>query len=107
MSKINHIKDRLRTDPDGIFAWLDGGYLPTGAHETTEITGLQRSVMLEGCDDLYFIVILPGDEDGIYDAWMRRAGCTDMVHVVSRRARYPEGVMLAAMENMPDYLGLV
>lgn len=107
MSKISSIKHRLHTDPDGMFFWADGGYLPTGVHETTEVTGLQRSVMLEGHDDVYIIVILPGDEDNTYDAWLRRAGCTDMVHIVNRRAHDPEDLMLAAMENMPEYIGLV
>ena len=107
MSKIDNIKQRLRTDPDGMFCWMDGGYQPTGVHETSEVTGLQCSIMLEGYDDVYIITILPGDEDGTYDAWLRRAGCNDIIHVVNHRARYPEDVLNSAMENMLDYIGLV
>ena len=104
MSKIDNIKSRLRTDPDGMFFWNDGGYLPKGMYEKTEITSLQCSIMLEGYDDVLFITILPGDEDGTYDAWLRWAECTDVVRIANRRACDPEDMLLAVMENMPDYI---
>ena len=107
MSKINNIKSRLLSDPDGMFTWFDGGHLPTGVHEKAEITGLQSNIMLDGYEDLYIITVLPGDEYGVYDAWLRRAGSTDMVRIAHRRARGPEDVMITAMQNMPDYMTLV
>lgn len=107
MSKLNHIKHRLRTNPNSSIAWMDGGYLPSASCESAEISGLQLSMMLDGHDDLYILTILPGDEYGYYDAWLRRMGSTDMVHMLSKWARDPEDVVVAAIENLPDYLGLI
>lgn len=107
MSKINNLKRRLKTDPDGILAWMDGGYLPKVAYESAEITGIQLSLMLDGHDDVYILSILPGDEYGQYDAWLRRMGSEDMVHMLSKRARDPEDVVVAALGELPEYIGLV
>ena len=107
MKKIDRIKDRLRTDPNGMLGWMDGGYLPNAFYETAEITGVQLSLMLEGHEDVFILTILPGDEYGAYDAWVRRMGSEDMVHVLTKRARDPEDVVVAAIENLPDYIGLV
>lgn len=56
---------------------------------------------------VYVLMILPGDEYGAYDAWLRRMGSNDMVHMLTKRARYPEDVVVAAKESLPDYIGLV
>ena len=107
MSKMTNLKHRLRTDPDGMLAWMDGGYLPRVSYESAEITGIQLSLMLEGHDDVYVLTILPGDEYGTYDAWLRRMGSEDMVHMLRKHARDPEDVVVAARGELPDYIGLV
>ena len=107
MSKINQVKHRLRTDPNGILAWMDGGCLPQVAYESAEITGIQLSLMLDGHDDVYILSILPSDKYGQFDAWLRRMGSDDMVHMLSRRARDPEDVVVAALSELPEYIGLV
>lgn len=107
MSKINNLKRRLKADPDGMLGWMDGGQLPHVSYESTEITGIQLSLMLEGHEDVYILSILPGDEYGQYDAWLRRMGSDDMLHMLTKRARDPEDVVVAALENLPDFIGLV
>ena len=107
MSKINQTKHRLRSDPDGMLAWMDGGYLPQMSYESAEITGIQLSLMLDGHDDVFILSILPGDEYGHYDAWLRRMGSVDMLHMLSRRARDPEDVVVSALGELPDFIGLV
>ena len=107
MSKINNLKHRLRTDPDSFVGWMDGGYLPNAYYESAEITGIQLSLMLEGHEEVYVLTILPGDEYGAYDAWLRRMGCEDMTHMLTKRARDPEDVVVAALGELPDYIGLV
>lgn len=107
MSKTKNLKHRLRTDPDGMLGWMDGGYLPQVSYESTEITGIQLSMMLDGHEDVYVLTILPGDEYGMYDAWLRRMGSEDMVHMLTKRARDPEDVVVAALGELPDYIGLV
>ena len=107
MSKQKNLKHRLRSDPDGMLAWMDGGYLPQVSYESAEITGIQLSLMLDGHDDVYILTILPGDEYGCYDAWLRRMESEDMVHMLSRRARDPEDVVVAALGELPDFIGLV
>ena len=107
MSKMTNLKHRLRTDPDGMLAWMDGGYLPRVSYESAEITGIQLSLMLEGHDDVYVLTILPGDEYGTYDAWLRRIGNQDMVYMLTKRVRDPEDVVVAAIGELPDYIGLV
>lgn len=107
MSKINQVKHRLRTDPNGMLAWMDGGCLPQVSYESAEITGIQLSLMLDGHDDVYILTVLPGDEYGSYNAWLRRMGSDDMVHMLSRRARDPEDVVVAALGELPDFIGLV
>ena len=107
MSKTKNLKHRLRTDPDGMLGWMDGGYLPHLFYESTEITGIQLSMMLDGHEDVYVLTILPGDEYGMYDAWLRRMGSQDMVHMLTKRARDPEDVVVAALESLPDYIGIV
>ena len=107
MSKINNLKRRLKADPDGMLGWMDGGQLPHVSYESTEITGIQLSMMLDGHEDVYILSILPGDEYGQYDAWLRRMGNQDMVHMLSKLARDPEDVVVAALENLPDFIGLV
>ena len=56
MSKINQTKHRLRSDPDGMLAWMDGGYLPQVSYESAEITGIQLSLMLEGHEDVLVVI---------------------------------------------------
>ena len=107
MSKINQTKRRLRTDPDGMLGWMDGGYLPQVSYESAEITGVQLSMMLEGHDDVYILTVLPGDEYGQYDAWLRRMGSDDMTHMLTKRARDPEDVVVAAIGELPEFIGLV
>ena len=107
MSKINQTKHRLRSDPDGMLAWMDGGYLPQVSYESAEITGIQLSMMLEGHEDVFILLILPGDEYGRYDAWLRRMGSDDMVHMLTKRARDPEDVVVTALGELPEYIGLV
>ena len=107
MSKINQTKRRLHTAPDGMLAWMDGGYLPQVHYESAEITGVQLSMMLDGHDDVYILTILPGDEYGSYDAWLRRMGSEDMVHMLTKRARDPEDVVVAALSELPEFIGLV
>ena len=107
MSKINNLKCRLKTDPDGMLGWMDVGYLPNVSYESAEITGIQLSLMLDGHDDVYILSILPGDEYGQFDAWLRRMGSDDMVHMLSRRARDPEDVVVAALSELPEFIGLV
>ena len=107
MSKISDIKYRLCTDPDTMFCWMDGGYLPVVSYESAEITGIQLSLMLDGHNEIYILAILPGDEYGTYDAWLRRVGGTDMIHVLTKLARDPEDAVLYALENLPDYLDIV
>ena len=107
MSKSSNIKRRLRTDPDGMLGWMDGGYLPQVSYESAEISGIQLSLMLEGHEDVYILSVLPGDEYGHYDAWLRRMGSDDMVHMLARRARDPEDVVVAALGELPEVIGLV
>lgn len=107
MSKQKNLKHRLRSDPDGMLAWMDGGYLPQVSYESAEISGIQLSLMLEGHEDVLILSILPGDEYGSYDAWLRRMGSEDMVHMLSKRARDPEDVVVAAIGELPEYIGLV
>lgn len=107
MSKTKNLKHRLRTDPDGMLGWMDGGYLPHLFYESTEITGIQLSMMLDGHEDVYVLTILPGDEYGMYDAWLRRMGNQDMVHMLSKLARDPEDVVVAAIGELPEYIGLI
>lgn len=107
MSKINNLKRRLMTDPDGMLGWMDGGHLPHVSYESAEITGIQLSLMMDGHDDVYILTILPGDEYGHYDAWLRRMGSEDMLHMLSRRARDPEDVVVTALSELPDFIGLV
>lgn len=107
MSKIDSMKDKLRSDPDAVGMWMDDGSLPHCWYDSEEVSCLRISLMLEGHDDVYIILILPGDESCSYDAWVRRMGSTDMIHMLSRRARDPEDVAVAAMESLPDYLGVI
>ncbi len=107
MSKTKNLKHRLRTDPDGVLGWMDGGYLPRISYESAEITGIQLSLMLEGHEDVYILTIMPGDEYGRYDAWLRRMGSEDMVHMLTKRARDPEDVVVTALGELPEYIGLV
>lgn len=107
MSKSKSLKHRLRTDPDGMLGWMDAGQLPRMSYESAEITGIQLSLMLEGHEDVYILSILPGDEYGQFDAWLRRMGSDDMVHMLSRRARDPEDVVVAALGELPEFIGLV
>ena len=107
MSKSSNIKRRLRTDPDGMLGWMDGGYLPQVSYESAEITGIQLSMMLDGHDDVFILTILPGDEFGQYDAWLRRMGSDDMTHMLTKRARDPEDVVVAALGELPEFIGLV
>ena len=107
MSKQKNLKQRLRSDPDGMLAWMDGGYLPQMSYESAEITGIQLSLMLDMHEDVYILTILPGDEYGQFDAWLRRMGSDDMVHMLTIRAPDPEDVVVAALSELPEYIGLV
>lgn len=106
MTTIDQTRHKLRTDPDGTIMWMAGGLHPRGVCDTDEIAGLQISMMLEGDDDVYVILILPGD-DGMYDAWLRRMGSTNMVHMLSTRARDPEDVAVLAKQSLLDCIGIV
>lgn len=107
MSKQKNLRNRLKTDPDGMLGWMDGGHLPQVFYESAEITGIQLSLMLDGHNDVYILSILPGDEYGQYDAWLRRMGSDDMTHMLSKRVRDPEDVVVAAIGELPEIIGLV
>lgn len=104
MNKIEKVTRKLRTDPNGYLMWMDGGYLPHCSYDTEELCGIQLSLILDGFDDVYIVSILPGDEYGTYDAWLRRMGEHDCIHMLSRKARDPEDVVVAVKEHLPDYL---
>lgn len=104
MSKVNRRKNKLITDPDTMIAWMDGGNLPTGGYDTSEISGLRINLMLTGYDDIYVITVLPSDENGTYDAWVRMLGNHDMIHVTSCRARDIDDAIILTMQNLPDAL---
>lgn len=104
MSKVNRSKKKLITDLDSMIAWMDGGELPTGGYDTSEISGLRINLMLTGYNDIYVITVLPGDEKGTYDAWVRMMGNHDMVHVTTCRARDLEDAVILAMQHLPDAL---
>lgn len=107
MSSIDNMKDKLRNDPDGTLMWMDDGSLPRCWYDSEEVSGIRISLMLEGGDDVYVILILPGDEEYTYEAWLRRMGSVDMIHMLTKRARDPEDVAVLAKEYLPDYLGLI
>ena len=107
MSKIDAIKTKLHTDPDSIIMWMDDGSLPHCWYDSEEVSCLRINLMLEGDNDVYVILILPGDEEYTYDAWLRRAGSSDIIHMLSKRARHPEDVAVLVKEHLPDYLGLI
>lgn len=107
MSKNQQVRYKLAYDPDSYIAWMDGGHLPPGGYDTEAITGIQLNLMLDGYEDIYVILVLPGDDDNTYDVWVRRMGSTEMLHMLSRQARYPEDVVVTALETLPDYIGLV
>lgn len=107
MSKQKNLRNRLKTDPDGMLGWMDAGQLPHVSYESTEITGIQLSMMLDGHDDVFILTILPGDEYGYYDAWLRRMGSDDMIHILNKGARDPEDVVVTALGELPDFIGLV
>lgn len=104
MTKTVKTKHQLRSDANGTIMWMDGGHLPHGLYNTEEISGIQISMMIEGYDDVYIVMVTPGDDYSTYDAWIRRMGSTDMVHILSRRARDPENVVVAVLEALPDYI---
>ncbi len=104
MDKIQRIKNKLYTDPDSMIAWMDGGTLPTAGYDTVEVSGLQICLMLNGYDDIYIVTIIPGDEDGTYDAWVHMMGNHDMIHVTTCMARDPEDAVILTVQNLPDAL---
>lgn len=107
MSQINQIKRKLRTNPDAYALWRSNASLPTGFHDTAEITSTRVHLMLDGGDDIFVITILPGDDYGYFDAYVRRMGSTDTVHIPTLRARDSRDAVTAALEVLPDYIGLV
>ena len=102
---VEKLKQKLFEDPDGFVSWPETD-LPWAGYDTGEISGLQITLMLYGCDDVYIILILPGD-DGMYDVWLRYMGGHDMVHILSRRAKDPEELVRELWEHFPDYIGVM
>ena len=51
MRKQKNSKHRLRSDPDGMLGWMDGGHLPHVSYESAEITGIKLSI-LDNCSIL-------------------------------------------------------
>lgn len=100
------IQRRLRTDPDSFVTW-PGAELPVGSYESEEITGTRLHLMLDGCNDIYVITILPGDDHGLANVWLRRMDSTDAVHILTHRARDPRDTVIAALEALPDYIGII
>ena len=107
MRKSKNVRYKLSHDPDGVLYWQDGGQLPRCVYDSQEVKGVRIDLMLDGDSDVYVIMVLPADEYSTYDAWLRRQGSTDMVHMLRRRARDPEDVVVAAKEHLTDYLGLI
>lgn len=98
MSKTKNLKHRLRTDPDGMLGWMDGGYLPQVSYESTEITGIQLSMMLDGHEDVYVLTILPSDEyaENKYHI-LSFFACIYMIY-------YVRGISCRILLSVPKYL---
>ena len=107
MTNMATKKRKLRTDPESYVGWGANTDLPTGIYDTAEITSTRIHLMLEGGDDVYVITILPGDDYGYHDAYVRRMGNTDTVHIPTLRARDAKDAVSAALELLPDYIGIV
>ena len=106
MTTLVRTRSRLKRTPDASFGWVGAG-LPDGSYETCEITGIRLSLPLKWDHEVYLIVILPGDEDRTYDAWLRRMGSTEMVHMLTKKARDPEAAVTAALGEFPNFVGFV
>ena len=91
---------------NGSIGWMGAG-LPDGSYETCEISGIRLSLVLKWDHEVYLIVILPGDENGTYDAWLRRMGSTEMVYMLTKKARDPEDAVTAALGEFPNFVGYV
>ena len=61
-------------------------------------------MMVDEIDDVFVVIILPGDESGHYDAWVRRMSHTDMVHLYHGQAADLEDMKKQLLEKLPDYL---
>lgn len=96
------LRNKLLNDPDGFVSW-GNEELPWGGYDTEEITALQMVLMLYGFDDVYVILILPGD-DG-YDVWLRYKENDEMVRVC--RGKTVEDAILQLWGEFPYYVGLV
>lgn len=106
MTNMERTRNRLKRNPDASIGWMSAG-LPDGSYETCEISGIRLSLVLKWDHEVYLIVILPGDEDGTYDAWLRRMGSTEMVHMLTKKARDPEDAVTAALGEFPNFIGCI
>lgn len=106
MKKQEKLRRRLYGSDGAVVEWPECGNMPTGRYTAEDVPGIQLSVDTEWGDD-YIIVVLPGDAGGTYDAWLRRRGGSELVHLLTRRSRDPEGIVKAAVKLLPEYAGSI
>lgn len=102
--KHNNIKTKLRRDPDAYIGWIGGNALPTGGYDTEEFSGLRIKLLLTNSEDVLIITILPGDEKSAYDAYIRKLGSTEMLHLGTFQAKDFGDVLVAVFRHLPDYM---
>lgn len=104
MSTFEEIKQKLQSDPDSCGVWVGDGWSMAASYDQAEIRGYQLTMMVDDIEDVFVVVILPGDESGHYDAWVRRMGHTEMVHLYNGQAADLELLKAQLLEKLPDYL---
>ena len=106
MKKQEKLRRRLNGADGAVVEWPECGDMPQGRYAAEDVPGIRLSVSTEWGDD-FIIVILPGDAGGTYDAWLHRRGGTELVHLLTRRSRDPEGIVKAAVKLLPEYAGSI
>lgn len=103
------IKSKLMDDPDGTAVWACAEEARGIRYDCDEVAALRMTTMEysgEDDDSVYLILILPGDEPGSYDAWMRRMGENEMSHLYHGRAADLHEMQHKLLLHLPECLGV-
>lgn len=96
--------EKLLHDLDAYAIWAGEQAPPPGGYDVETISGLRVNLMVYDEDSLYVVDILPGDDVGVYDAYVRRMEDGDMIHMFGLHAQRPEDIISIVMQNLPNYI---
>ena len=107
METRNELKNRIMEDNNGTFIWADEDGVGGAWYIQADVHGEKLTLLVDGTDELFTIIVLPSDTEGHLDVWLRRVGGSQMVRIYTGRGRTEHDIRPHYTTHLPEYMPLI